>query len=396
MTGANYFGTMLITGNGFDLNLNMKTSYKDFFLLLESNGFWSMHKDNRLLSYIHEKGTMEYWYSFEEIIKEFALKSTESRFIVYYDRFLRDANRIQDYDNSILSTLSSYKTLEIYIPSVAELIKLCDGKSIIDPELSEKATFIVSKIESEFAAYLAPITKECNTAIDLLKEELNKFIKKARPEYGKYSAAAKILCALFGCDGPGAEAWNERLRNRYDELLERHNLPRFRFVTFNYTDPCLWLMHVIKSIITQPLMENISSMSERVYNIHGHVDENIAFGTDEDDNIPKELWTLRKCHYLETNTKAKFHQDLCNSKRIVIFGHSIQGIDYEYYEKFFKSKENVCDVYILGYPKESLNEIKIALELKGVSLPAKYIVANEYDNDFCELCDIINKEQSQA
>lgn len=34
MTGANYFGTMLITGNGFDLNLKMKTSYKDFFLLL--------------------------------------------------------------------------------------------------------------------------------------------------------------------------------------------------------------------------------------------------------------------------------------------------------------------------------------------------------------------------
>lgn len=32
MAKDNHIGTMLITGNGFDLNLGMKTGYKDFFL----------------------------------------------------------------------------------------------------------------------------------------------------------------------------------------------------------------------------------------------------------------------------------------------------------------------------------------------------------------------------
>ncbi len=320
MTNDNNVNTMLITGNGFDLNLGMKTGYKDFFYQLESSGFWDRYKKNLLLSYIHEKGAKKYWYSFEEIIKDFIIKN-------------------------------------------AEHTKL--------------------------------IINDCNAAFPLLKNELCKFIGKACPIYGRYQAASKILCALFGCDGSGAVTWNEKIRNRYDEFTERYNLPKFRFVTFNYTDPNLLLMRIIKMWVSKPLVENISSMSEYVYNIHGKLGEDIVFGTDEDDRIPRELFFLRKCHYLEKNTKSRFYQDLCSSKRIVIFGHSVHGIDFEYYEKFFKVKNHVSDIYILGYSRESLNEIKKGLELKGIFLSAKYIIADVYGDDFNSLCDLINNEQSQ-
>ena len=172
--------------------------------------------------------------------------------------------------------------------------------------------------------------------------------------------------------------------------------PKFKFITFNYTDPSLWLMRIIKNFVAKPLVENISSMSERVYNIHGKLEENIVFGTDEDERIPRELLFLRKCHYLERNTKSRFYQDLCNSKRIVIFGHSVHGIDFEYYEKFFKDKNNTSDIYILSYSKKSLNEIEKGLKQKGIMLPIKYIITNVYDTGFCNLCDIINKEQSNT
>lgn len=321
MTKENHIGTMLITGNGFDLNLGMKTEYKDFFDLMESMGFWDRYKDNRLLSYIYEKGAKDCWYSFEEIIKDFAIKNSE-------------------HSNQIIN--------------------------------------------------------DCKTALTLLKDELCKFIGNARPIYGNYSAASKILCALFGCDGSGAVAWNERIRNRYDDFTDRFYLPKFKFITFNYTDPSLWLMRIIKNFVAKPLVENISSMSERVYNIHGKLEENIVFGTDEDERIPRELLFLRKCHYLERNTKSRFYQDLCNSKRIVIFGHSVHGIDFEYYEKFFKDKNNTSNIYILSYSKKSLNEIEKGLKQKGIMLPIKYIITNVYDTGFCNLCDIINKEQSNT
>lgn len=84
------------------------------------------------------------------------------------------------------------------------------------------ATNIVSKIKSEFESYIEPIINDYVKAFELLKDELCKFIDNARPIYGEYSAAAKILCALFGCDGQGADAWDKNLCNRYDELLEKY------------------------------------------------------------------------------------------------------------------------------------------------------------------------------
>lgn len=50
MTKDNHIGTMLITGNGFDLE--METGYKEFFYQVKSIGFWDSYKDNRLISYI--------------------------------------------------------------------------------------------------------------------------------------------------------------------------------------------------------------------------------------------------------------------------------------------------------------------------------------------------------
>lgn len=396
MTKDNYIGTMLITGNGFDLDLGMKTGYKEFFYQMKSIGFWDSHKDNRLLSYIYEKGAKECWFSFEEIIKSYLLNSPESRNIVYYNKFMKVVDKMQNYEDSVLIGISKFKSLGTIIPSVEELIDVCGDYEFVNPKLLSIATNIVSKIKSEFESYIEPIINDCVKAFELLKDELCKFIDNARPIYGEYSAAAKKLCALFGCDGQGADAWDKNLCNRYDELLEKYNLPKYRFVTFNYTNPNLWLMRIIKMFVEKPLKENITTMSEQMYNIHGKLAENIVFGTDEDNRIPQQFWFLRKCHYLEKNTKSIFYQDLCNSKRIVIFGHSVHGIDFEYYERFFKEKKHTCEIYIVGYSDKSLHEIKKALEQKRISLTAKYIVANVYNEDFCRLCDIINKEQSQV
>ena len=58
------YGTSLIIGNGFDLNLGMVTDYRSFFNKLNSDDFFAKHADNPLLQFIKAKGEKENWYDF--------------------------------------------------------------------------------------------------------------------------------------------------------------------------------------------------------------------------------------------------------------------------------------------------------------------------------------------
>lgn len=44
------YGTSLIIGNGFDLNLGMVTDYRSFFKKLKADGFFTKHTNNPLCS----------------------------------------------------------------------------------------------------------------------------------------------------------------------------------------------------------------------------------------------------------------------------------------------------------------------------------------------------------
>lgn len=63
--------TLLIFGNGFDINLGFPTSYKDYFI---SDYFPFVHNDHKCHSlghYVYEKGIHEKWYDLENILAEY-------------------------------------------------------------------------------------------------------------------------------------------------------------------------------------------------------------------------------------------------------------------------------------------------------------------------------------
>ena len=63
--------TLLIFGNGFDINLGFPTSYKDYFI---SDYFPFVHNDHKCHSlghYVYEKGIQEKWYDLENILAEY-------------------------------------------------------------------------------------------------------------------------------------------------------------------------------------------------------------------------------------------------------------------------------------------------------------------------------------
>lgn len=63
----------------------------------------------------------------------------------------------------------------------------------------------------------------------------------------------------------------------------------------------------------------------------------LVFGTNDDERMPKALYFLRKSYQLGYDAKKSFTDTLNQSKRIVIFGLSLVGIDYDYFKEFFET-----------------------------------------------------------
>lgn len=71
------YKTTLILGNGFDLSLKLKTSYENFHEYLVSKGFYEKHNSSELICQTKANIT-NYWYDFEQVIKDYALFSKVS------------------------------------------------------------------------------------------------------------------------------------------------------------------------------------------------------------------------------------------------------------------------------------------------------------------------------
>ena len=69
---------VLILGNGFDLNLGLKTSYSDF---VKSEHFEKIvrHKDNYLINRIYTNFRLNKWIDLEEELKRFAIEQSGNR-----------------------------------------------------------------------------------------------------------------------------------------------------------------------------------------------------------------------------------------------------------------------------------------------------------------------------
>ena len=97
----------LILGNGFDLDLGLKTSYRDF---LDSDEWKELcqqttsSKKNSLITYIDEEHNINNWCDLEEIIKKYAQETKKKK-------FSRDlAEKIHDEYDLLTSYLMRYLT----------------------------------------------------------------------------------------------------------------------------------------------------------------------------------------------------------------------------------------------------------------------------------------------
>lgn len=263
---------VVILGNGFDLDLGLKTSYSDF----AESDFWQNLMDNnehsldgsRLLGFLNNKYEVEKWIDIEAALLEYALQKTEEG------------------------------NFEIADDDQGDYLALCGAlkRYLLNQQISFKP-------------------RENSVGKGLLR----------------------------------------RLRTR---------LPELRVYTFNYTQ-------------LDVLAQKYDFYVEDAEHIHGSLidDGNLILGIDTakrvDDNY-SFLFKTQNRSYRHTDIL----KDLCDKDEYIFFGHSLNGMDYPYFESLFgqlsHSGTYAPRLTIITKNEDDENRFKNFLRKESVSLQGLY------------------------
>lgn len=224
---------IIILGNGFDLDLGLKTSYSEFAGSLQ----WKELMDNNahsldeswLLGFLKSKYDVNQWIDIESALLEYALDKTKSHIMAYASEDAKDFN-------ALCQALKTY---------------LRDQQDHFSPS--------VHSVASEFM---------------------------------------KLIASLSG---------------------------QSSLYSFNYTD-----LNVLAGKYSL-------TMNHTVHHIHGSLadDDDIILGIETGERIDDQyafLFKTQNRHYTHTNIL----KDLRDKEEYVFFGHSLNGMDYEYFKYTFQ------------------------------------------------------------
>ena len=323
--------TTLIIGNGFDLSMGKHTSYKEFYeKLVKNKGFWDNHSGNSRVEYIKDNGgRKEFWYDFENIILHYSFESGNGK-------------KLKELEKSKTS----------------------------DDRLVEK------------------IVAEVKEGIELLKEELVKFLSDAKPDNDCLYPTCRIFTAILGASGKNAKELVTSLLER-KKAKETWEFPNNKIISFNYLDdPSNFSFYLqffidknVKSPCSPPIGIKADDLAGMFVFLHNSLDfwnrsnlhPGLVFGTNDDERMPKALYFLRKSSQLGYDAKKSFTDTLNQSKRIVIFGLSLVGIDYDYFKEFFETDHDSDTEVVIINKKGALDNIRKILKEKGCKRQVSYL-----------------------
>lgn len=384
------YGTSLIIGNGFDLNLGMVTDYRSFFYKLNSDDFFAKHADNPLLQFIKAKGEKENWYDFEGIIQEYATRSEQAVNLKMIDKLLLIIDKALKLDEESFKEIKGYKHLCGIVPEFDRVIEYTTKNNYLDfftdNDIREKCEYI-KKALSQYSEEQRYWVKE---AMRLLKDELVAFLKSAKINNEENSLAFMIFFSIMGIYDAGYKGLTMKLSD-YSKKYQG-SFPDFKIVSFNYTDTISNLVKFLQRIKFDSRIDlETDDLKENFYRIHGALDSEVIFGIDSECDIPNAFISLRKSNHISINAKQRFSDIIENSKRIIIFGHSIYGIDYEYYADFLEKNKDT-EVVVIYHNEDGKKEFENEMENRGVmrSINYEYIVISDH---FFEFCKNIAEEQ---
>ncbi len=326
---------ILILGNGFDLDLGRKTSYKNFY----ESDFCPNDYPAPIIKHLNERWTDHLeavkWYDLENEILNYYEKINH-REITGYD--LYDAN-----ERKILEQIKQNPThtTNLIIRNNLAIIERLLADNILS--LSSNNHLIVHP-----DTFLSPVERDIK-AIQQIKYGLTKYLEGIQGGNIKEDSAAATIVRTF--------AYN------YEHLDE------YAVYSFNYMT-----LHSVFNSNAIGVFNDITQF------VHGAVkDGNIIIGTKDHQISPKY-------DFIQKSFDPKFNPptlgvDLLLADDITIFGHSLGVNDSQYFKPFFEQQSQMTakkkTITIFTKDDKSEMQIKRALQvMTNWNLSALYSMNN--------------------
>ncbi|MBR6346139.1 MAG: hypothetical protein IKR69_01990 [Bacteroidales bacterium] len=310
---------VLILGNGFDLDLGLKTSYKDFW----ESEFCPRDYPAPLIHHLNQKWPDNLdavkWYDLENELLNYAIQGDKSDVVSVHERDYIQSN--SDYE-------------------LHNRINFIGGDDIMS-SLVEKGYMKISKnlVYKVSIPYKEDYSQTSNwrdrKALKLIKEGLCKyltFIDKPIPE--SHSVAFHLLLAMTKCVKAG-------------DTVDIYS--------FNYT---------------RVQLQGHSMDRIPVYYMHGSCEKDkIIVGTRDGTPIIPEYDFLQKVMD-DSFLPPDIVRALDNADEVIIFGHSLGENDRQYFEKFFTNQTNGSnqkEPYIIIFTRDSNSMKDIKRSLKSLT-----------------------------
>ena len=303
---------VLILGNGFDLDLGLKTSYKDFW----ESEFCPKDYPAPLINHLNEQWgddlTNVRWYDMENELLNYYLSIkdlTPKHDVISQDElaFIKDVN-----------SAFTYVTKSKFIEAATALL----NKGYIKETPGALHKYIIPYYEDLSQSTIWRDKK----AFALIKEGLTSYLKETIKEGALTGSVAYAV--LFSMKS----------------LFESGN--DLRVFSFNYTP--------------LPTPYN-TSFSKCFYHIHGSCEDNtIVLGTREFEKEDKDYDFIQKC--IDPNhNPPPLEKSLINSDEVILFGHSLGENDDPYFKDYFMRllSEQQLDCKLTLFTKDSSSETNL-------------------------------------
>ena len=328
---------VLILGNGFDLDLGLKTSYKDFWM----SDYCPKDYPAPLIKHLNERWPNDLekvkWFDLEnELLEYFRIKV--KALDGFHDVINKDEHECLQAFNPSNLVRGNYPQYESQICSLYEkgIIKFQDGGFNAYMTIPYLNDLKKSSLERDRIAFR------------LIKQGLCEYIRIAADSLADDNTHA--LNVLFA------------ITNAY----ENGNI--VKIYNFNYTDLPYHYEYDYKDLI---------------HHVHGtSKDRDIIIGTRDSSELNDNYIFLQKS--LDSNFKApRLISDLLDADEVVIFGHSIGASDHQYFKDFFQqqsSREASKSVSITIFTKDQQSEVDVKNSIQQIT--NHELIALNARNDF--------------
>lgn len=313
---------VLILGNGFDLDLGLKTSYKDFW----ESEFCPKDYPAPIIAHLNEK-----WADDLNKVKWYDL---ENELFVYYRDIVSKGHRIDVINQDEAKFLKIVKPELWHYGTYSDFVK--QAQSLLDKGYIsfDKGPLKMMRIQHHKDMLESPEWRD-RQAFHLIKEGLCSYLKSLSGQpFNNQSVALSVLLSAY---------------------YSREAGDYLNIYTFNYT-----------SVIE----DNGPGFHNEVRFIHGNCNNgNIIIGTRDDAEYSKDYDFLQKSFDPNYNPPALV-ADLIEADEVIIFGHSIGENDRQYFKAFFKQQTDQSHFHqkeITVFTLDDCSEVEIKRSLQKMT-----------------------------